>query len=253
MNGVFEIAGSGLSAQQRALTIVANNVSNINTPAFKRSDVRYADLSAQLALRGASESSVNGGGVAVRAADEIDRQGEIEQTGRDMDIALDGRGFLELMGPNGQVLLWRGGPLVLTRDGYLGAAEGLPLMAMIQVPPDATKIRVDRNGEVSAATSEEDKRVVLGTLQVVLPDDATSVKRIGGGLYQIADGLNVKRSYSGEDGAAVFVQGALERSNVNLNDEMVRLMVIQRAYAANAQLVQAADQFLGIVNGLRRA
>ncbi len=254
MNGVFEIAGSGLSAQQRALSIVANNVSNINTPAFKRSDVRYADLSAQLAARGMAGSSVSGGGVAVRAADEIDRQGEIEQTGRDLDIALDGRGFLELMGPGGQVMLWRGGPLVLTRDGYLGASESLPFVAMIQVPADATQLRVSRNGDVSAITSGSDgERLVLGNLQLAMPDSEASLKRVGGGLYQVEEGLQVRRSYAGEDGAAVFVQGALERSNVNLNEEMIRLMVIQRAYAANAQLVQAADQFMGIVNGLRRA
>lgn len=253
MSAILEIAGSGLSAQQRALAILANNVTNINTPAYKRADVRYSELSAQLALRGTGATAIGGGGVTVRAADEIGRQGELEQTGRVLDLALDGQGFLELMGPGGQIVLWRGGPLTVTRDGYLGAADGLALTALIQVPAEATELQIARNGDVSAVLGTERERSVLGTLQLAVPEADGALERMGAGLYRLAEGAGVRRAYAGEDGAAHFVQGALERSNVNLNEEMTQLLIIQRAYAANAQLVQAADQFMGIVNGLKRS
>lgn len=258
MSGVFEIAGSGLSAQQRALTILANNVTNVNTAGFKRSDVRYADVSVQVALAGSAAgtgwtAASGGGGVAVSAADELDRQGEVERTGRAMDLALDGRGFLELMGPGGEVLLWRGGPLAVTRDGYLGAGDGLPLLAMVQVPPDARSVQIGRDGTVSALSGDGNDRMVLGTVQIALPEAGDRLERLGGGLYRSGDPVGLRRAPAGEDGAAVFVQGALERSNVDLNEEMVRLLVVQRAYAANAQLVQAADQMMALANGLRRS
>lgn len=254
MNSVFEIAASGLSAQQRALDVTANNVTNINTTAFKRADVRYEDVAVQAALaRQGGGVAVAVGGVAVRAQDELDVQGEIEVSGRALDLALDGPGFVELMGPGGRTLLWRGGQLEVTRDGFLGAANGLPLMAMIAVPPDATDIDIARDGTVSARIVGTGDVVVLGTIEIAMPDAMASLERMGGGLYRMSETADVRRAGAGEDGAATLVQGALERSNVNLNAEMIQMLIIQRAYAANAQLVQAADQMMGIANNLRRS
>ena len=254
MSSAFEIAAIGLSAQQSALDTIAGNIANINTPAFKRSDVSFSELlsgaspaafpSAQLAPAGRSA------GTQVRAVPQLDRQGQIEQTGQLLDVAIDGQGFIELLGADGRSLLWRGGSLGVTEDGYLSASNGLILRALIQVPRDASEIAISLEGRVTAATASG--AVEIGQIVLARPEGTGDLTRLDGGLYEAGNPRSLRDYVPGEQGAGLLVQGAMERSNVDLNEEMVRMMIVQRAYTANAKVVQAADELMAIANNLRR-
>jgi flagellar basal-body rod protein FlgG len=256
MNGAFHIGAIGLEAQQRALDTLANNISNINTPAFKRSSVRFSEILATQANPGAvradlGASLVTAAGVRSDAMFLLDEQGRLQSTGRAMDVAVDGAGFIELMGPSGQALLWRGGTLEVGDDGLLASAAGLPLRAAIAVPTDATAIEIGSDGVVRARIGEAEA-IEIGQIMLVRVEDPAAVERLDGGLYRVADPSRVIEAQPGEDGAGLLVQGAIEGSTVELTAEMVQLMMVQRAYAANAQIVQAADQLMALANGLKR-
>jgi flagellar basal-body rod protein FlgG len=256
MNGAFHVGAIGLQAQQRALDVVSNNLANVNTPSFKRADIRFAAMLAQRAdgdvptVRpdGVSEPA----GVATTAAVAMDEGGTIDTTGRAMDVAIRGRGFIELLGPDGQIRLWRGGTLSLDADGALSAAgTGLPLRAAVNVPAGAGEIAIAADGTVSTTDAAGEKTEV-GHIGLVMPRDGATLEPLDGGLFRVADGVALDEGTPGEDGAGVLVQGGVERSNVDMTREMIQLMLIQRAYAANAQVVQAADQLMALANGLRR-
>lgn len=255
MSDAFNVGAVGLQTQQQALDGIANNIANVNTPAFKRSQLRFADMVASRTDIEAAEAARlrdTLAGVTLDAQFMINEQGELERTGQAMDLAIEGKGFIELMGPGGQTLLWRGGGLRINEDGLLATAGGLALRASITVPADAGALEIGSDGVVRATLPEGVDPVELGQIQLVRIDDASAVDRLDGGLYRLRDGAAPNEAQPGEDGAGTLVQGAIERSNVSLTNEMVRLMLVQRAYAANAQILQAADQMMGIANGLRR-
>lgn len=257
MSGAFHIAAVGLEAQQRALDTIANNISNVNTPGFKRSSVRFSEILATspdpAAVRADLGSSlVTAAGVRSDQLFMINEQGRLEATGRPLDLAVNGQGFIELMGPAGETLLWRGGALGVGEDGLLSSAAGLPLKAGISVPADATAIEIGTDGVVRARVGDGSQAVEIGQLMLVKVDDPGSVERLDGGLYRVEDPARLAEARPGEDGAGLLVQGSVERSAVELTSEMVQLMLVQRAYAANAQIVQAADQLMALANGLRR-
>lgn len=257
MNGAFYIGAAGLGAQQRALDVIAHNISNINTPAFKRSAVRFSELVAptrdELDFPVATvERAETLGGARVSGSPRVWTQGNLRQTGGDMDIAIEGTGFLELTGPAGRTLLWRGGGMRVNEDGFLATAEGTPLRAMISVPQGASALAIDRDGAVSVTLEGEQGREQIGRLDIVIVKDPDGLAEVGEGYYELSDPASVFTVDAGEEGGGTFVQGAVEQANVALSDEMVTLLLLQRAYAANAQVVQAGDQLMAIANSLRR-
>jgi flagellar basal-body rod protein FlgG len=251
MNGAFYIGAIGLQSQQRALDVVANNIANINTPGFKRSEVRFMELmsSATTSQPGAADAME---GVMSEASAPVFTQGDLRTTGKAMDVAIEGDGFLELQGADGKTWLWRGGTLAINADGFLGSATtGMTLKAMIAVPREATSIAIDRNGAVRAIVREGEAGEEIGRLEVVRVRDGALGAGVGG-LYEIESPSDLMVAAPGDDGAGMIVQGALEGSNVLLAEQMVALMMMQRAFAANAQVLQAGDQLMAIANGLRR-
>ncbi|WP_375397086.1 flagellar hook-basal body protein [uncultured Sphingomonas sp.] len=257
MNGAFYVGAVGLQAQERALSVISNNIANINTPAFKRSDIRFSSVLATRADADVPSASIDSGfsaaGVMASATPAMDVDGELQATGKPMDLAIRGRGFIELMAPGGQTLLWRGGALKVDDEGMLTAAgSGLPLKAAISVPADTISITVAGDGKVSAVNASDAAPVEIGQIDLVTADDMGGFEALDGGLYRVADDARLRSNTAGEDGAGMLVQGSVERSNVEMTTEMVSLMLVQRAYAANAQIVQAADQLMAIANGLRR-
>lgn len=257
MSGAYHVGAVGLRTQQLALDAIANNIANINTGGFKRSEIRFADVvasSADPAMPTADLASTPPtlAGVALDVQFMLNDQGELQRTGSAMDLAIDGRGLIELMGPDGRTLLWRGGRLSIGADGQLTGPGGMALKAAITVPTDATSIAIAADGTVSATAADGTEPVTIGQIQLVRINDPSSVERLDGSLYRVTDDATLDGFAPGEDGAGMLVQGSIERSNVQLTEEMVRMMLVQRAYAANAQIVQAADQMMGIANGLRR-
>lgn len=256
MNGAFYIGAAGLNAQERALETSANNIANLNTPGYKRAEVRFQELVGprpsveDAALNPSAVAQL--GGVNATAPRRIFAQGELRTTGRALDLAIDGEGFLELFGPGGEALLWRGGSLKVDAEGNLASASGLPLKAMIAVPPGATGLTIGREGTVRAMMPGEASPTELGRIEIVRVADPGALEGLDDGLYRANASTDIIARAPGEEGAGVLVQGAIEGSNVAMSEEMVTLMLMQRAYAANAQVVQAGDQLAGIANGLRR-
>jgi flagellar basal-body rod protein FlgG len=257
MNGIFYIGATGLDAQGKAVETVANNVANINTAAYKRGTVSFSELLST----DPSNAGANAGDAAQRVAAgvmanptlHIFTQGELRPTGNTLDIAIQGEGFLELAAADGQTTLWRGGTLRIGSDGYLSAANGTPLAAMISVPADAEGVQISKTGQVMATIRNERTPVEIGQLDLVIPADLQRMESLGDGLYQVPDDqLSLTRATPGEDKAGQLVQGFSEASNIKLADEMVSLMIYQRAYASNARLVQIGDELMGIANGLKR-
>lgn len=257
MNGAFEVGAVALRADQKALELLANNIANVNTPTFKRSDARFAAILANqvqpdgsIAAVPADEAAINGG---VRLAPHamLFTQGALRATGNAMDLAIDGQGFIELMGPAGQTLLWRGGTLRVDDDGALATRDGLPLRAGITVPADTARLSVSAEGIVKAETANGET-VELGQISLVRADHEAALEQLDGDLLRAADDARLTDAVPGEDGAGLFVQGSLEGSNVELTDEMVQLLTIQRAFAANAQALQTADQLAAITNNLKK-
>lgn len=256
MSAALEIAAIGLRVQQRALETIANNISNMNTPAYKRAEVRFSELVDQPVTADADTQTVSHfdsvAGVGLTSRPMVDVQGQMEVTGNLRDLAIDGSGFIELMGPAGKTLLWRGGTLRVLEDGVLATASGVPLKANISVPTEATGFRIDRDGKVYATVPNQTSDSQIGTLNLVKMSDAASVERLDGGIYAVADQSQLTEAAPGEDGVGYIVQASQERSNVDLNTEMVGMLISQRAYAANAQVIRAADELMSIANGLRR-
>ena len=257
MNGAFYIGAVGMDAQQKALDTIANNISNINTGGFKRSEVRFTEVLASQPDEGVPSadlgtSAVTSSGVRSDLMHLLNEQGEVQSTGKPLDLAIQGNGFMELMGPGGETLLWRGGPLKIGEDGRLMTASGYELKANITLPQDATSLQIGSDGVVRATTSSGTNPVELGQIMLVKLDDPSVVNPIDGGMYRVREGVTLNDAKPGEDGAGTLAQGSLERSTVELNTEMVDLLMVQRAYAANAQVLQAADQFVGLANNLRK-
>ena len=257
MNGAFEVGAVALRAQQQALETIANNVANINTPGFKRADVQFAEIvTAPTAPiteteRIAREAVSLTGGVRFAARSMVSQPGELKATGAALDFAIEGPGFVELLGPDGTSLLWRGGHLEIDRNGNLAAADGLALRALIAVPDDATNIVIARDGVVSAQVSDGTK-MDLGQITLVRPESDADLIHMDSGFYRLTDGARARDAVPGEDGVGALVQGMIESSNVELATAMVEMLLLQRAYSASAQVVQTADQISSITNNLKR-
>ena len=198
MNGAFYIGATGLRAQERALDVVANNVTNVNTTAFKRGEVRFAELVGR--APGATEPSRAGPpamhGVAADDGGRVFAQGDLRETGNPLDLAISGAGFIELAGPGGEVLLWRGGTLAVGEDGTLAAAGGLPLKAMIEIPAGTSAVSIDREGEVTAVLPGETEPQPIGRIELVLVRNMEGLTAIEGGLYRAgAQGDEIGRAH----------------------------------------------------------
>jgi flagellar basal-body rod protein FlgG len=257
VSGALEIAAVGMQAQQRALDTIANNISNINTPAFKRSELRFSELVGSGAGAGpvAQANAVQSdalAGVEWQTRPLVDRQGQLEVTGNPRDLAIDGVGFIELLGPAGRTLLWRGGTLKVLDDGALASSAGYALKAGINVPSEAAGLRIDGTGKVFATLPAPQGEMEIGQINLVKASDSAQLERLDGGIFAAGDEQSLTEAGPGEEGLGTLVQSSVEHSNVDLNTEMVSLLISQRAYAANAQVIRAADELYGIANGLRR-
>lgn len=257
MNGAYELGAVSLRAQQRALETHANNVANINTPAFKREEVQFSEIVSTGGNplteneRLAGQSASQNGGVRMATRMMLSDHGELQTTGSSLDLAIDGAGFIELMGDDGTSILWRGGKLEIDRDGML-AAQGLtPLQAMINVPEDASALRIGTDGFVQAEV-EGGELLDIGQIMLVRQQADTDLIALGAGQYRLADGAQFNDAVPGEDGIGFIRQGMIEQSNVEMTEAMVEMLILQRAYSASAQVIQTADQVASITNSLSR-
>jgi flagellar basal-body rod protein FlgG len=252
------IGATGMNAQQLGIDTVANNLANVNTSGFKRGRAEFADLvyrSVELpgAMNAARAAGRMGMGTAVSAAGKIFGAGEIKKTGETYDLAVNGAGFFEVVLSDGSLGYTRNGTFRLDREGFLASAEGYRLSAQLQVPPDASEVRIAADGGVFAKLPSETAETQLGKIDLAAFPNPAGLSSLGDNLYGATDQSGAASLGAGGDsGRGQVQQGFLEGSNVKLIDELLGLILAQRAYELNAKVVQASDELLGMANNLHR-
>ena len=247
------IAESGLDAKQKQLDAIAHNIANVATPGYKASQINFLTVVQEERNNAGDIQSSQGLGVMGRQSALDMTAGKMEQTGRALDIAINGAGFIEVEQVGGKLVYSRGGRLATDSQGYLSTGNGLRLAAMLQIPPDAENIIISNDGVLSAKLSGNNT-IEIGQIQLINFTDMSAVKAIGNNLFE-ADKSALNSAYYGnvgEAGMGIVQQGMLESSNVSMNQEMMNMMMAQRSYQLNARLVQVSDQILETLNNLRR-
>ncbi|MCS2150697.1 flagellar basal-body rod protein FlgG [Scandinavium manionii] len=258
MNAALWISKTGLSAQDAEMSAIANNIANVNTDGFKRDRVMFQDLFYQTQRApGAMLDQDNlmptgiqfGSGVRIVGTQKIFTEGNIETTDNPMNIAIMGQGFLQVQKTNGDIAYTRDGALEVNADGVLTNAQGLPLEPEIDVPQGATNFAVGQDGTITALLPGESDATVLGQLTLVNFTNPAGLQAEGDNLYleTVASGQPTEGD-PGEDGMGTIQNNALEGSNVDIVNEMVAMITVQRAYEMNAKMVSAADDMLQYIN-----
>lgn len=256
------ISATGMNAQQRQVDTIANNIVNANTNGFKKTKVSFTDLMSSNAMRGVGSTddtaamasgTYTGAGIAITGYAKQFELGDIKKTDSAYDIAISGDGFLEVAMPDGTRAYTRGGSLRVNRDGMLAAQSGIALRPGISVPENLQSLVIQPDGRVQAQVSGQTTLSDLGQLELLRFTNPGALNAQGDNLYRTTDASGEPiLARAGEDGVGLFVQGSLEGSNVRMVDEMVGLMVAQRAYEANVKIIQASDEMLGMINALRK-
>lgn len=256
------IAATGMQAQQLSVDTIANNLANVNTPGFKKSRVAFSDLVtadvARLPRGGELEAGPLaaarrlGAGVGVAKVDRLLDAGEIKTTGNVLDVAIQGAGFLEVALADGARGYSRGGTLKINGEGWLTTTSGQVLKPGVQVPLTAQNLTITPVGVVKATLPGQNQPVELGQLELVRFANPTLLQALGDGLYRPTEGSGEALAGKSGDDTGTLLQGAVESSNVKMVDEMVSLMVAQRAYEASVKVIQASDEMLAMVNNLRK-
>jgi flagellar basal-body rod protein FlgG len=253
MIDALNIATSGLQAVQSQIDTLSNNLSNMQTPGFKAKRTSFGDIAVitPSQVQAGLTSSQSGAGAEVLSTDAVFSQGQMQQTGNTWDIAIQGEGFLEVADANGNHLYTRDGQLHVDTDGYLATADGSRLAQQIQIPPDATNIQINQNGQIYA--QDGGSRTLLGTLELSTFPSPEGLQSVGSNNYvptQASGDPSVGKP--NDSGVGAILQGSLESSNVDMVSEMATLVIAQRAYQLNARVLQASDQILDTINNLRQ-
>jgi flagellar basal-body rod protein FlgG len=253
------IAAIGLQAQKEQLDAVANNLANVGTTAYKRQSVDFSAI-----LDRAAPSS---GADAIGSSDNRPNRllrfdptpGDVRQTGRPLDVAIVGAGFLEVELPGDRAGYSRAGSLQVNADGSLALSSGQVLKADIRVPADAHDLRVLADGSVTAVIPSDAKSTdvvppttVLGQIELAMFNNPEALEYQGDGVFTAPEGLEPTRARPGEEGSEPLAAQSLEGSNINLTDEMVTMMLMQRIYELNSRVAQVADEMIGMTNNMRR-
>ncbi|TCS37714.1 flagellar basal-body rod protein FlgG [Paucimonas lemoignei] len=253
------IGATGMHAQQLHVDAISNNLANVNTPGYKKNRVSFQDLMyrelGRLGVESAAPEAAQrfGSGVAAMQMGKLFQNGELKKTDSPMDIAINGKGFLEVTLRDGSSAYTRSGALQVTPEGLLATSDGNPLRPSIQIPSDAKDILIDASGRVMVSVPNESERIEAGQIELVDFINPAGLAPIGENLYITTE--NAGEPVAGTPGVDSFgqiSQGYLEASNVKLVEEMVGLILAQRAYEVSAKVVQASDEMLGISNNLRR-
>jgi flagellar basal-body rod protein FlgG len=252
MNSLY-ISAIGLQAQKEQLDAIASNFSNTSTTAYKRRTVDFSAILDRGAAPRPAEATTSTEVRPVRSVRFDLAQGDVRTTGRALDVAVSGSGFVEVDLGGGASAFSRGGSLQVNGDGMLALASGHVLRADVRVPGNATAVAIDANGQVSALLEGDKSPTVLGQIELASFANPEALEYGGEGLFlPRAGSAEPTRGRPGETGVGRIVPGALEGSNVRMVDEMVALMLMQRVYELNTKVVQAADEMMALTNSIRR-
>lgn len=258
MNPALWISKTGLEAQQTRMSVVSNNLANVNTTGFKRGRAEFEDLLYQNVRQVGAQSSQDtrlpsglmlGKGVRTVSTEKLFTQGSVVQTGKDLDVAVNGRGFFQVLLPDGNLGYTRAGSFQMNNQGQLVTPNGYLVQPEITVPQTAQNVTVGNDGTVTAKLAGEAEPSQIGTLQLVDFINPAGLQPIGENLYlESAASGAPQADIPGTNGLGVLVQGALESSNVNVVEELVNMIETQRAYEMNSKAISTVDQMLQYAN-----
>jgi flagellar basal-body rod protein FlgG len=253
-------SATGMESQQLNLDVISNNLANVNTTGFKRSKIEFQDLLYQnVSLAGAEQGNGTqlptgmqiGQGSRAVATSRVFTEGELTQTGERLDIAIQGDGFLQVQMPDGTLAYTRDGSLKTSSDGQITTSEGLPVQNGFQpIPVGTTSVTISPNGQVTTGGAGGTQNFQVQLVRFANP---AGLQCVGRNLYieSLASGTP-ETGTPNENGYGSLQQGYVEMSNVKVVEEMVNMIVAQRAYEVNSKAVQAADEMMQQSNNLRR-
>ena len=255
-------AASGMNAQQANIDNIAHNLANVNTAGFKKSRVEFEDLVYQeIRAAGAAASATTeapigleiGLGTRAVATARNFSAGNLQSTASPFDLAVEGQGFFQVALPDGTTGYTRSGAFHLDSQGVIVTAEGYAVQPQITIPANATSVSISKDGVVSATIAGQSASQQLGTLEIATFSNPGGLRPLGGNLFTVTTASgDPETGAPGTDSRGTVAQGFLEDSNVSVVEEMVNMIVGQRAYEANSRVVKAADDMLGQVNNLVR-
>jgi len=254
-------AATGMEAQQLRIDVIANNLANVNTTAFKRSRGDFQDLLYQ---------TLRAPGVAASAGRELPTGiqiglgtrpvatlkdftlGELRQTGNQLDLVIEGNGFFQIRQPNGEIAYTRSGAFRTDSQGRIVTADGFLLEPGLTLPPDTQSVAVAPDGTVSVRQPSQKNAVEVGRIQLVSFINPAGLESIGRNLYRPSSSSGEPLpGVTGENGLGTVAQGFLESSNVKVVEEMIEMIVAQRTYEINSKVIQAVDQILQKMSSVR--
>jgi flagellar basal-body rod protein FlgG len=249
----FSTAATGMAAQQMMVDVTANNLANINTTGFKRSQIDFQDLlyikmkeaGAEVSAGIKSPSGVEiGSGVRTASTVKVFTGGELVSTSRNLDLAILGDGFLQVSMPTGELRYTRDGALQINADGQLVTANGYALEPAITIPDDNVGLDIGKDGSVNV-TSSSGTQSVVGTIQMAKFSNPSGLSSEGENLLAQTEASGSPTTGTpGENGFGAIQSGFLEKSNVQMVTELVNLISAQRAYEVNSRAIKAGDEML---------
>jgi flagellar basal-body rod protein FlgG len=255
-------AASGMQAQSLNIDVISNNLANVNTTGFKRSRADFQDLLYET-LRAAGSASGDdsevpsgievGHGTRPAAVQKVFIQGDYQQTENELDLAIEGNGFFQILQPSGEVAYSRAGSFKMDSQGRIVTSDGYLLEPDITIPSDAVSLSVGIDGSVSVQRTGEAEPSEIGNLTLARFVNPAGLHSLGRNLFvpTAASGEAIEGT-PGEDGLGTISQGFLEMSNVSVVDEMVSMITAQRAYEINSKTIQTADEMLQAANNVKR-
>lgn len=258
----LQIAATGMSAQQMRVDVVSNNLANMSTTGYNARRADFADLHYQQLARPGTISAQDGTmlptgvqlglGVRPAAVSVVLAQGTLSATGGDLDVAVEGKGYLEVTLPSGAAAYTRDGALKRTGDGLIVTSDGHPVAPGITIPSDARAISINADGEVYAYFNEQLEPQLLGQLNLIGFTNEKGLEAMGSNLFleSPASGPPIAGA-PGQDGLGMLRQGYLEESSVDAVREVTELIKAQRGYELNAKVITAADQMLSATTQVR--
>jgi len=252
------IAATGMEAQNLSITVISNNLANVSTTGFKKSRADFQDLLYQtIRTPGATSAETLeipsgiqvGMGVKPVSVQKIFLQGNYQQTGNNLDTAIEGDGFFQIQMPDGTTAYSRDGSFKLNSDGQIVNSDGYPLEPTITIPSNTTNISISSDGKISVTQAGSTTPKQVGQIELANFINPGGLNSLGKNLFQpTGSSGDPTTANPGASGLGTIQQGYIENSNVDVVEEMVNMIVAQRAYEINSKAVQASDQMLQIVN-----
>jgi flagellar basal-body rod protein FlgG len=258
MHGALHVAKTGLSAQDTQLKVISNNLANVSTIGFKKDRLEFEDLLYQIRRQPGAATGEDsmlpsglqlGSGVRTVSTQKMFHTGDMQITDQPFDVAINGRGFLQVTMPNGDIGYTRNGELHLDGENRLVTSEGYLIEPAITLPEQVINFSVGGNGEVSVTVAGDPNPVELGQLELADFVNPQGLQAVGQNLFieTAASGAPII-GIAGEEGRGIIKQGMLEGSNVNAVEELVDMITTQRAYEMNSKVISTADEMLAYVS-----